>query len=190
MLIIDCWIFYQNSFLTIFDPHMDDYLKQIKYFKICYNIPDRFCFFHSDPLLIFSFPFFADVPLLSRVITITIFLSKYHNLAFPALLPSQIRKCNTIGHQWYPNYIKYIETKNVSCNWYTVSSKCKYKKFSSRQVFGVEFYYSLWPGELGLLHLLCHPRVKAFLWSSKSHCSLSPAPCTVIIIQHWHQMAF
>lgn len=63
-----------------------------------------------------------------------------------------------------------------------MSSGCKYENFSSRWISRVEFYYSLWPGELGLLHLLCHPRVKPFIWSSNH--SVASYSCTLYSDHH------
>lgn len=90
-----------------------------------------------------------------------------------------------------PNKTKQKQKTNQpknTCYWCNFSSKHKHENISSRWVSRVEFHCSLQPGEVGFLHLLCHPRVKAFLWRSKL--LLIPAPRTMIIIQHWHQMTF
>lgn len=62
------------------------------------------------------------------------------------------------------------QPNHKTMHWGIVSSKCKCDFF--HWVSRVEFYCSLWPGKFRLLHLLCHPRVKTVLWSSKSQCGL------------------
>lgn len=97
-LIIDGWIFHQNNFLTIFDTHMDDYLKKFKYLKICYNRTDRFYFFNIVILCLFSIFLFLQMYHSGQEL-LQLPVKKNLSLAFTAVLLSPARQCKTTEYQ-------------------------------------------------------------------------------------------